>query len=160
MKLEIRQYTEKDYQYTHDLHRENMITYVDNYWGGWNSDIYREDVRPEITWIIENDGQRVGFFVLNFEKNAHLMNIQVSPTYQGKGAGSQTISHCEDESIKRGFDYMYLESFLDNPARQLYERLGYNTYKVTESHFMMKKELTSKAEQAHAPDALKRAGDA
>jgi ribosomal protein S18 acetylase RimI-like enzyme len=145
MKLEIRQYTEEDYQYTHDLHRLNMISYVDKYWGGWNSDIFRKDVRPEITWIIETDGQKVGFFVLNFEEKAHLMNIQISPTYQGKGAGSQTISHCENESIKKGFDYMYLESFLDNPALHLYQRLGYKTYKVTESHYVLKKKLKNKS---------------
>ncbi len=141
MKLEIRQYTEEDYQYTHNLHRENMMSYIDKYWGGWNSNIYRKDVRPEITWIIEADGQKVGFFVLNFEIKAHLMNIQISPAYQGKGVGSQTISHCEKESIKRGFDYMYLESFLDNPALHLYQRLGYKTIKVIESHYVLKKEL-------------------
>ncbi len=145
MKLEIRQYTEEDYQYTHDLHRLNMISYVDKYWGGWNSDIFRKDVRPEITWIIETDGQKVGFFVLNFEEKAHVMNIQISPMYQGKGAGSQTISHCENESIKKGFDYMYLESFLDNPALHLYQRLGYKTYKVTESHYVLKKKLKNKS---------------
>ncbi len=145
MKLEIRQYTEEDYQYTHDLHRLNMISYVDKYWGGWNSDIFRKDVRPEITWIIETDGQKVGFFVLNFEEKAHLMNIQISPIYQGKGAGSQTISHCENESIKKGFDTMYLESFIDNPAFHLYQRLGYKTIKVTESHYVLKKKLKNKS---------------
>ena len=54
MKLEIRQYTEGDYQFTHNLQRVNMISYIDKYWGGWNSDIYRKDIRPEITWIIKS----------------------------------------------------------------------------------------------------------
>jgi ribosomal protein S18 acetylase RimI-like enzyme len=73
------------------------------------------------------------------------MNIQIRPTYQGKGAGSQAIRHCEKESIKKGFDYMYLESFRDNPALHLYQRLGYKTYKVTESHYVLKKELKNKS---------------
>ncbi len=40
MKLEIRQYKKEDYQYIHNLHRLNMICYIDKYWGGWNSDIF------------------------------------------------------------------------------------------------------------------------
>jgi hypothetical protein len=43
MKLEMRQYTEEDNQYTHNLRRVNMMSYIDKYWGGWNTDIYRKD---------------------------------------------------------------------------------------------------------------------
>ena len=159
MKIQIRPYTEKDYNYTHDVHRKNMMTYVDKYWGGWNSDVYRRGVCPDMTWIIEYKSQKVGFFVLSFESKAHLRNIQISSDYQNMGLGSKTLEHCECESINKGYDSLYLQVFLDNPARQLYERRGYVTYKVTESHFMMKKDLTSRAEQTQAPNAC-RASDA
>ncbi len=135
----IRPYATGDYQYTHDLHRENMRHYVDKYWGGWNSAIYKKDICPKITWIIEYKGENAGFFVLNFARKAHLKNIQINSSFQNKGLGSEVISHCERECIGRGFNTLYLEVFLDNPANKLYERLGYEIYKVTKSHYLMKK---------------------
>lgn len=119
-----------------------MTTYVEKYWGGWNSDIYRKEVCPEITRVIEYESRKAGFFVLSFESKAHLKNIQISSEFQNMGLGSRALEHCELESKQRGFDSLYLEVFLDNPARLLYERLGYVNYEVTESHFLMKKEFT------------------
>ena len=144
--MKIRSYTEEDYQFTHDLHRENMLSYVDKYWGGWNSEIFRKDVYPPSTWIIEYNGQRAGFFILNFAGKAHLKNIQIGSGFQNLGLGSQTLEHCELESIKKRFYTLYLEVFLDNPARNLYERSGFETYEITKSHYMMKKELNSQEE--------------
>lgn len=146
MGIKIRSYTEKDYQYTHDLHRKNMKMYVDKYWGGWDSEIYRRDVCPEITWIIEYEGRKVGFFILHFETKAHLKNIQISPAFQNRGLGSQALEYCEMESINRGFEYLFLEVFLENPARLLYERTGYRTYGKTKSHYLMKKKLIPRSE--------------
>jgi ribosomal protein S18 acetylase RimI-like enzyme len=140
--MKIRSYTEEDYQFTHDLHLKNMLAYVDKYWGGWDSAIFRRDVCPESTWIVEYKVQKAGFFILNFESIAHLKNIQIGADFQNKGLGSKILKHCELESSKKGFDTLYLEAFLDNPARKLYERLGYETYDITKSHYQMKKELS------------------
>lgn len=155
MRMKIRQYIEGDYQYTHDLHRENMSRFVDKYWGGWNSDVFRRDVRPEDTWMIEYDGRLAGFFVLTFKEKAHLTNIQISASFRNKGIGSEVLRHCETESRKRGFDALYLEAFLDNRARQLYERLDYKIYRMTNSHYMMKKDLDIKTDQGAPADADK-----
>ena len=35
-KLNFRAFTEADYKFTHDLHRKNMIEYVDKYWGRYS----------------------------------------------------------------------------------------------------------------------------
>lgn len=133
-----------------------MIHFVDKYWGGWNSDVYRRDVCPENTWIVEYDGRLAGFFVLAFKEKAHLTNIQINSSFRNKGLGTKVLQHCESESQKRGFDTLYLQSFLDNRARYLYERLGYKTYKMTDCHYMMKKDLNTKADINAAPVADKR----
>ncbi|MFC1838990.1 GNAT family N-acetyltransferase [Thermodesulfobacteriota bacterium] len=139
--MNIRPYTEEDYLFTHDIHQENMITYIDKYWGGWNSDIYKKDIRPENTWIIEHDGKGAGFFVLAFDEKAHLSNIQVQVSFQNMGLGAKVLNSCEAECIKRGFTSLFLEAYLENRARNLYERLGYKTYHITDSHYLMKKDL-------------------
>lgn len=143
--MNIRPYTEADYQFTHDLHRENMLRFIDRYWGGWNSDIFRRDVRPADTWIVEFVGERAGFFVLTLGEKAHLANLQIALAFRNRGLGTRVLHHCEAESSRRGFETLFLESFLDNRARFLYERLGYRTYDITDSHFMMKKGLNSRA---------------
>ncbi len=133
--------TEDDYLFVHDLHRENMISYIDQYWGGWNSEIFQRDFNPSSTWIILFDGKKAGFFVLHQSKKAHIANIQILPDYQMKGIGSRILNHCESISIKNGFNGLYLEVFITNPAKALYERYGFETYEETESHFKMMKLL-------------------
>lgn len=144
MKINIRKYTAEEYQFMHDLHLENMISYINKYWGGWNSEIFRKDVCPDSIWIIEIEAEKIGFFVLEFDKKAYLRNIQIRYSYQNKGVGNQVLQQCENECLKRGFDYLHLDVFLDNPAKILYDRLGYDTYKVNKSHYCMKKFLKNK----------------
>lgn len=146
VEITIRPYTDDDYRFTHDLHHRNMGSYVDRYWGGWDSEIFRRDVQPEITWIIEIENRNVGFFVLSLETKAHLKNIQIHPDFQSSGLGSRIVGHCEAKAVKNGFDTLFLEVFLDNPARRLYERLGYGVYEVTSSHYLMSKTLNAKPE--------------
>ncbi len=144
MEIHIRPYTESDYQFTYDLHRRNMLPYVEKYWGRWNPEIFKRGVRTEITWIIEYDDTKVGYFVLNFDAQALLGNIQIDSRFQNLGIGSQVLTHCEVESKNNGFDILYLQVFCDNPARQLYDRFGYVVYEVTETHYLMKKQLFHK----------------
>ena len=139
--MNIRPYTKEDYLFTHDLHQENMIAYIDKYWGGWNSDIYKRDLQPDQTWIIFHDEKRAGFFVLTFEKKAYLSNIQIRSPFQNMGLGTRVLDHCEKESKKRGFNSLFLQAYIENRARNLYERLGYKTYDTTDSHYLMKKDL-------------------
>jgi ribosomal protein S18 acetylase RimI-like enzyme len=141
IKMKIRPYTDEDFLFTHDTHKENMISYIDKYWGGWNSDIYKRDLRPENTWIIDHDGKGAGFFVLTFDEKAHLSNIQIQSSFQNMGFGTLALDHCERESKKRGFNSLFLQVYLENRARHLYERLGYKTYNITDSHYLLKKEL-------------------
>ena len=132
-----------------------MIYFVDKCWGGWNSDVYHRDVCPEDTWIVEYNGCLAGFFVLTFKEREHLTNIQISSSFHNKGSGTKVLRYCELESQKRGFDTLYLESFLDNRVTQLYKRLGYETYRMTNSHYMLKKTLGEKVEKEAATDADK-----
>ena len=139
--LSLRGCTQHDYEYTHDLHHGNMIDYVDRYWGGWNSEVYAGDFRPDITWIVEQNDDKAGFFVLAFEHTAHLLNLQIDPAFQNQGLGTRVVERCETGCGRRGYDTLFLEAFLNNPARALYERLGYDTYEVTDSHYMMMKPI-------------------
>jgi len=116
-----------------------MIDYINKYWGGWNSDIYKRGLDTQSTNIIMIDGDKAGFFVFRLNENAHIANIQLSTNFQNRGIGHYVLNLCESKGKDNGFSELYLEVFLNNPARILYERCGFKTYKTTESHYKMKK---------------------
>ena len=140
-KIRICPYKKSDYQYIHDLHFENMKYFVDKYWGGWDSDIFKKDINSKITWIIEYEKHIAGFFVLSFREKAYLRNIQINYSYQNLGIGNYVLNQCESECLRKGYDFLYLDVFLENRVKNLYEKLGYKTYRITDSHYMMKKYL-------------------
>lgn len=140
--LTYRSYTDVDYKFAHDLHRENMLEYIKKYWGSWNSEIFRRDLRPDITWIIELNKQKIGFFILSFNEKAVLMNIQIKAEFHSKGIGKAAIKYCEQVCINHDYTELYLQVFLNNPARTLYERLGFETYEINDTHYKMKKDLS------------------
>ena len=64
--LRIQRGTISDLRFCHDLARRNMESYVEKYWGGWNSKRYRNDFQDKNFRIIILNGRRIGFF--NYEK--------------------------------------------------------------------------------------------
>ena len=85
--------------------------------------VFRQDFCAEESTMIQVDSQSVGYFCLKeSDEERYLSNIQIDPDWQGKGLGSAVLnailSASESKSVK-------LMTFTDNPAMQLYERLGF-----------------------------------
>ena len=79
----------------------------------------------EVAQIIEQSGSAIG--VLKVLRNAdqwELYQIQLMPAYQGKGIGSQIIRSLVAEAKAAGVS-IRLGVLRANPARKLYERLGF-----------------------------------
>jgi GNAT superfamily N-acetyltransferase len=59
---------------------------------------------------------------------AHVANagFVVDRRFRGRGVGEVLVRHCMDTAVARGFDAMQFNFvFASNPARRLYERLGF-----------------------------------
>jgi GNAT superfamily N-acetyltransferase len=77
------------------------------------------------------DGQLVGGYYIkpNFVgRAAHIANAGyfVRSAYRGTGVGRELVEHSLVEARRLGFDAMQFNLvFASNPARQMYERLGF-----------------------------------
>ncbi|WP_144053598.1 GNAT family N-acetyltransferase [Methylotuvimicrobium buryatense] len=153
MKYSIRPACDADYQYCYRLTKRNMFDLFCRHWGGWASGEFRKSFNPDHISMVVMHGRRVGYLsVKRDDCGVYIENIQLSPFLHGRGIGTEILEqllnrHCE-EAIR-------LTTFSDNPARRLYERLGFIVTEREEATLRMAR-LPNKA---NAADAKSRAAD-
>ncbi len=80
------------------------------------------------------DGKPCGMAVLylhRYKKLKHqsLFAIIVDPEYRGKGIGTQIFNHLKQEAKEKfSLEFLHLEVYEGNPAKTLYDRLGFIEY--------------------------------
>ena len=88
--------------------------------------------RKSLVAVARHDGRLAGSYYLkpNFPgRAAHIANAGyfVVPALRGRGIGEALVRHSLDEARRLGFDAMQFNLvFESNPARRLYERLGFH----------------------------------
>ena len=55
----------------------------------------------------------------------HVSELHVDPRYRNRGIGAALMRYAEDEARRNGYRLMSLQTLTTNPARRLYERLGF-----------------------------------
>ena len=122
------------------LHRSAMRVYVDRTWG-WDDDAQKArfaDYFPAAERkIIVVDGVDVGTLVIERRPGAvFVANIEIVSAFQGRGIGARIltdiISRAQDDGMS-----IELQVLKVNPARRLYERLGFQVAGETETHYLM-----------------------
>ena len=85
-------------------------------------------VYPEaVYWILEREGQSVGYEVIREGDEIHLIDIAVRSRFQNQGIGTSRMRRLlDDAASKRKSVILSVEIF--NPARRLYDRLGFQEY--------------------------------
>jgi GNAT superfamily N-acetyltransferase len=99
----------------------------------------------EEVWLAEEDGRLLGFLGIEHSTNLGapvLEKLYVEPAEQNRGVGSMLL----DKAKELRPDELYLWVFQKNPARELYERHGFELVKLTDGADNMERE----------PDALYR----
>jgi ribosomal protein S18 acetylase RimI-like enzyme len=86
---------------------------------------YREHYHPASFDVIEVDAEPVGrLYVARWEGEIRIVDVALLPEHRGRGIGSTLIRGLLDEAAateKR----LSVHVELNNPARRLYERLGF-----------------------------------
>lgn len=138
--LELRPAKDSDFDFLWTVHVTTMKDYIDRTWG-WNEEEqrkhFRENFDPSVIQVIQQKGKDVGVLKVEPESERVLLtNIAILPDYQRKGIGSRAIARIlEDASqMKMPVD---LEVLKVNPARSLYERLGFRLIEETDTHYVM-----------------------
>ena len=143
MRIGLRSVTPEDREYLWWLHRETMRDYVDQTWGwddAWQRSKFDENFDPGPLQMIEANGESVGYIQVRRPGNEiFLVAIEIAPAHQSRGIATQFIRDLLEESDQTRLS-VRLFVLKVNPARRLYERLGFRCTSETATHFEMKRE--------------------
>ncbi len=122
------------------IHRAAMETYVSQTWGSWDDAFQRHHFRehwPDVRLAIDVEGILGGFVDLDESpERIRVENIELLPAHQNKGIGTAILVSVQQRAAGRNLP-VSLQVLKVNPARRLYERLGFRQIGETETHYQM-----------------------
>lgn len=94
----------------------------------WLKDLLKNKHAYQI--ILQEDGNFVGYIASAetlWPNYLTIIEIFVSPEYQGKGIGKTLLGYITDFAKKEGLEGLMVQTEAENiPAQKLYERMGFN----------------------------------
>lgn len=140
MKYALRQAGDDDYEFLYDLKVACLKDYVIATWG-WDEEYqqqrFADFFNPTDIQIIVVEGQDVGqLSVADKSDELYIAGIYLSPKWQNQGLGTEIIGDVLTIAKARG-QQVNLQVLKVNPARRLYERLGFSIFAETDTHFKM-----------------------
>ena len=138
----LRQATDDDRAFLYELMVATMKPYVVETWAGWDETFqvrrFTEHFDPARCQIVVVDGRDIGMISIDRgDAEIFLANVQIAPDFQGMGLGSAIIGDLLAEAHRRRVPCR-LQVLKVNPARRLYERLGFAIEGETDTHFRMR----------------------
>ena len=117
--------------------------YIEETYGAWDEDTqsarFDATFLPEEMKIVSVDGRDAAFTAVRNEPDAiHLLNLMVAPEFQNRGLGAAILRDLIAEAQARGLP-VKLQVMKVNPARRLYERVGFSVVPAEEipTHYRM-----------------------
>ncbi len=136
-----------DFPFLMRLHAATMKQYVQQIWGwdqAFQEQRYRETFDPDDTQIITLDGDDIGMLALEErEADIFLVLIEIDPARQRQGIATSVIQDLIADGRRRSKP-VFLHVLKVNPAKSLYERLGFSVVEETPTHFYMKTSLVGR----------------
>ena len=131
----------EDMEFLRTLHRAAMREHVERTYGPWDDADQRQrfdaSTDPATHDIIELDGTPVGCrWVRRHPDALELVRLYLMPDAQGQGVGTHVVRSLLDDATRVALP-VRLRVMKTNPARRLYERLGFVVTAETETHFAM-----------------------
>ena len=134
--------TPADFDFARALHQANFKDYVTPIWG-WDEieqdRLFREQFDPTKLEVIQWRGADIGLLQVETRSDElFLANIQILPAYQRRGWGTKIIQDILAEADGLGRE-VALTVLRTNPARSLYERLGFVVSHQDEARYHMRR---------------------
>jgi len=130
-----------DYDFLHHVHKATLKKYITQIWGwdeNWQRDHFRDHFDPAKRQIIVLNGNDIGAIgIEKREGDIFLAYIAILPDYQGQGIGTTLIRQLLSEAFEAG-SAVVIHVLKGNPAKHLYERLGFTVVKETDIRYVLK----------------------
>ena len=139
--ISFRTCREHDREWLFELFAKTMSEYIAQTFGLWDEPFHRsqfdKEFQPNAWQVILFREEDVGILQTEDRPNTlWISNIQIDPRFQSKGIGSKVIRSLVDKAQRAGKS-VTLRVFKVNPARQLYERLGFHLTGENETHWYL-----------------------
>jgi orotate phosphoribosyltransferase len=145
--IRYRDATEKDFDFLYSLHVATMKEYVKKVWGwdeAYQESLFRRNFVPANIQIIMGNAGEIGMLsVQEREEDIFLRTIEIHPNFQRNGIGTAIINRLILESVPKNKP-VFLQVLKVNPARKLYENLGFSIIEETKTHYKMRTSISTK----------------
>lgn len=151
MRVELKPITKDDEPFLYEVYVSTRRKEIDSW--GWSVEqiqhflemqwcaqqtSYRQQFPEASHCIILSDDKYVGRLLTeNLPEHHHLIDISILPNFQGKGVGTFLITQLQQKA-KEENKSVILQVFQTNPARDLYERLGFQVMSADEIYLKMR----------------------
>lgn len=106
----------------------------------WQHDQYMQNYPDASFDVVLIDGTPAGkLYVDRTKGNIRIIDIALLPEFRGRGAGGQIMRKLAGEADAEGLA-MSLHVETNNPARRLYERVGFKVMELRGIHFYLERE--------------------
>ncbi len=134
--------TDDDFEFCFRALKEGMRKYVVASFGAWDDiqqiRFFRHKLETHTHEVIEVDGIDAGVLcVLHHPNYVHLELISLLEEFQGRGVGGEVILYLMKTARIRGVP-LYLRCLKSNPAKRLYDRLGFDVVEEQEIRWVMR----------------------
>jgi ribosomal protein S18 acetylase RimI-like enzyme len=138
----LRRARDGDWLALYRLHREAMGPHIVATWGPWDEQqqwrFFLSRIVGRRLQVIESGGATAGILELSDRpESVHVDNIELAAAYRGRGLGGAILRDIQRDAAARGLD-VELRVLHVNPAKRLYERLGFVQTDATETHTLMR----------------------
>ena len=141
----------REFNYLYEIKKDCFKWYVEKIYGEWNDGVQIQFFKDEIGKHLENvkvityNGEAIGLFInyINENNNRFIELFFIDKKHQGKGIGTDILEKQLEQDKKDKIDTL-LQVFKENPARFLYQRVGFQIYEETETHYKMIRKVDGK----------------
>jgi ribosomal protein S18 acetylase RimI-like enzyme len=144
VKYSLRPAVEEDFDFLYNLKVACLKDYVTETFG-WDEEYqqrrFKDYFDPTSTEIIVVNDQDVGqISLVDLDDELFISGIYILPPWQNQGLGAMVLGDVISDAGQTGIS-VSLQVLKVNPARRLYERLGFTVYEENETHYKMRRAL-------------------
>lgn len=141
MKIHLRPAMAADVDVTYAIKQDALKIYIEQVWGwdeAYQKQLHSNGFEPHFILIIQADGVPVGYIELEENKDfLFIANILIIKAYQNKRIGTILLQNMIQKAKEQQQEVCLEVLKVNEKARKLYERLGFEVYEEDGVKFKM-----------------------